>query len=654
MKHIIGLALVLMIASACGEPRNDGFDRDAEDIVPTDSSFEGDVAATDPEDEDVPSGPCESDGDCEDGDPCTMDVCDTDYGICLHEDADRDGDGFVAEQVDGTDCGGTDCNDVDDEIFPGSIAVDCDGDMNCDGTDDDVEDRDGDGFVTDLCPGGDDCDDQDDRAFPGSRAVDCSDDDHDCNGNADEDNDGDGYVRYDDCYGDDCDDEDPDVNPGETELTCDGKDTDCDGLMAVEEDFDGDGYANEACVAPGEEVDCDDVDDNIHPGAVEVCDMIDQDCDGTWADAGADTDRDGGLDWRCGGNDCNDEDVTIYFGADEVCVDGIDQDCDGIVDGPIRMPAKTFVTDAQAWTYNTSMVWAGSQWGIAWEDSRVVFYDIRFARLDADGALVGTELTVTDTVTSTSRDPALSWTGSEFVVAWRDNRVNYDDIFAARISETGALSSTETQITGGTDYCRAPDLAWTGSELGLVWHDDRHGSYEIYFQRLDPDLTEVGSEVRVTDAPSYYSWYPAIAWSGSHYGLAWRDYRDGNHDVFFTTLDPDGTKVVTDTAMTTSVGWAHTPDIVWAASKWAVSWQDDRHSWQWEVYLAFMDTAGIKIGSDVRVTNDTAESEVPQLAWSGSEFAIHWADNRATDWHSYAVLLDADGVKKGSDIQLTL
>jgi len=655
VKRILAISLALVIAPCCGSPEGHGFDRDAEDIMPTDTPYETDGVTGDVEEEDEPLGPCETDEDCDDGDPCTMDSCDTDYNVCLNEGIDADGDGFVAEQVDGTDCGGTDCNDANDEIFPGSIAVDCDGDMDCDGVDDAEEDRDGDGHLTDQCPGGDDCDDQDNLSFPGSRAVDCSDDDHDCNGHADSDNDGDGYARLEGCFGDDCDDEDPDVNTGATEETCDGKDTDCDGLMAVEEDRDGDGFANETCVAEGEEADCDDGDDNIYPGAVEVCDMIDQDCDGSWADGGADSDHDGGLDWRCGGNDCNDEDVTIYFGADEICVDGIDQDCDDIIDGPIRMPAVTHVAAAETWTYATSMAWSGSEWGLVWEDERYVFYDIRFARLDADGALVGSELVVTDTVTSTSDNPALTWTGSEYVVVWEDNRVNYDDVFAARISDVGALVSTETQITGGTDYCRGPDIVWSGSELGLVYHDDQFtGYYEIMFQRLDTDLSLIGSPVRVTDAPSYQSWDPAIAWSGSQYGLAWRDYRDGNRDVFFGVLDPDGSRVVADTKLSDPAGWAYTPDIVWASSKWAVSWQDDRNSYQYEVYLAFLDTAGTKIGSDIRVTNDSGESELPQLAWSGSEFAIHWADDRAYDWHSYAVLLDADGVKKGSDMQLTL
>jgi hypothetical protein len=42
-----------------------------------------------------------------------------------------------------------------------------------------------------------------------------------------------------------------------------------------------------------------------------------------------DRDRDGAFDINCGGNDCNDADATIYPGAQEICRDRIDQDCNG-------------------------------------------------------------------------------------------------------------------------------------------------------------------------------------------------------------------------------------------------------------------------------------------------------------------------------------
>ena len=73
--------------------------------------------------------------------------------------------------------------------------------------------------------------------------------------------------------GTDCDDNTAACYPGNAEI-CDGLDNDCDGHIPADElDADGDGFS--IC-----EGDCDDTDASVHPQATEVCDGIDNNCDG--------------------------------------------------------------------------------------------------------------------------------------------------------------------------------------------------------------------------------------------------------------------------------------------------------------------------------------------------------------------------------------
>jgi hypothetical protein len=233
----------------------------------------------------------------------------------------------------------------------------------------------------------------------------CDDTDNDCDGITDEDDAADAstwFADYDDdgfgnplatvqacapplgytANDDDCDDTDMSIHPDAVEL-CDDTDNDCDGitdegvLLTWHLDFDGDGHGTtafsmEACepisgfVASDD--DCNDLDALSHPGAEELCDDTDNDCDGiideddavdvsTWF---ADYDDDGfgdplstiqtctpPLGYTDNDNDCDDTDMSIHPDAAELC-DDTDNDCDGITDEDDAADASTWFADADA------------------------------------------------------------------------------------------------------------------------------------------------------------------------------------------------------------------------------------------------------------------------------------------------------------------
>ncbi|MCP4809698.1 MAG: hypothetical protein GY913_28530 [Proteobacteria bacterium] len=141
------------------------------------------------------------------------------------------------------------------------------------------------------------------------------------------DDDGDGYTR--DGGGDDtqvdCDDSNADINPGAEETWYDGIDSDC--MEDDDYDKDLDGYRHES--SGDSSVDCNDTDAGIFPGATDTWyDNIDSDCAG---DDDFDQDGDGkqaGPPDGPGTEDCNDLDATINSDATETWYDGVDQDCD--------------------------------------------------------------------------------------------------------------------------------------------------------------------------------------------------------------------------------------------------------------------------------------------------------------------------------------
>ena len=375
----------------------DGFGDSAAPVTACDAP-QGTVAdGTDCDDRDAALNPGALEADCTD--PVDYN-CDGSTGY-----ADADGDGVPACE---------DCDDTKADVHPGAVES-CNGvDDNCDGATDEAgaageqrffADADGDGFgdvfvdamacaqPTGFVVDATDCDDTASAAHPGGVEV-CDTLDNDCDGSIDDANANDATLWFadadQDSYGEpgsavracvapqgfvdraqDCADNDPSAFPGGTEV-CDGADNNCDGV--VDEgvtttwygDGDGDGHGTpsvkvNACAAPqgfvSSKDDCADGDAAVHPGANEVCNDIDDDCDQllddadaswdattgvqSWADADGDTFGDpatatstclvpsGSVE---NGDDCDDTDADVNPIAIEIWYDGVDQDCDNAHD----------------------------------------------------------------------------------------------------------------------------------------------------------------------------------------------------------------------------------------------------------------------------------------------------------------------------------
>jgi hypothetical protein len=125
--------------------------------------------------------------------------------------------------------------------------------------------------------------------------------------------------------------------------------------------------------------------------------------------------------------------------------------------------------------------WTGSEFGIAWQDDRTEesFDQIYYARINSHGEKVGDDVMLSDPMYS-ARSPQIAWTGSGIGAAWIPNETRV--LIFHRADPTGEALGRDLELTEATPGERFPmDLVWTGSEFGVVWvwtpGDERNGTY---------------------------------------------------------------------------------------------------------------------------------------------------------------------------------
>ena len=131
------------------------------------------------------------------------------------------------------------------------------------------------------------------------------------------------------------------------------------------------------------------------------------------------------------------------------------------------------------------------------------------------------------------------------VVAWQDTRSGEYDVYAQRVSASGAILWNPS----GVPVCTAPtdqtQIAMVSDGRGgalIAWTDDRNGNKDIYHQRVDPMGTCIFGPggvdgQQITNDPLDQS-FPAVVGDGNGGAIiVWQDERSGFSDIYATKFN---------------------------------------------------------------------------------------------------------------------
>ena len=445
--------------------------------------------------------------------------------------------------------------------------------------------------------------------------------------------------------------------PQELVLDCDDNDPctsdSCDRVFGVCSyqpstlDSDGDGHrAPLAGAKAGEPAscgdDCDDTSAAAFPGNTEVCDGVDNDCNGvvddgqSWEPVGVEVRISGNIaPAGPGGLGYDGESyLAIYSGDTNGGSDMYETRL--AVDGTKLPPIEEKVALQNADAWGGPIVWTGDRYGLAWQDRRDGDWEIYFTLLGPDGEKVIPDTRLTSAF-GFSINVSLGWNAKEFIVAWQDDRGGAFDVYGQRVSVDGAPIGENVLLTpeGGFED-ESPVVAAGSSTVGLAFANGGVGLQVVRFQTFEADtLAPASTIVDITDGFTE-AVYPTIVWNDDSYVVAWFDRTAAVKAIYAAVVSESG-EILVPVTRVSNPGSAHSryPSIKPLGDRLLFVYSDDRDQNQgYELYEHMVSRDLTSLGPELRITNAPFNSIYPVTAFGPEgNLGILFRDDRLGGEH---------------------
>jgi hypothetical protein len=297
----------------------------------------------------------------------------------------------------------------------------------------------------------------------------------------------------------------------------------------------------------------------------------------------------------------------------------------------------------------------GNQWFVAWEDKLHGYWGIACARVESSGAVIDTAgIFLTGEGDECSQAAATS-DGSSYLVVWRAGSEASADIAGRRVTHGGVVLDREPiAVSSGPLIQEQPAVSFNGASYVVTWQDGRNGYYDIYAARVAPTgevLDPQGVPVCTADSSQEV---PAVACAGDSGGLiAWLDRRTGQNNPAVRAIridslcHPTGPEMAPGGALVRTFANQNYPAVAFDGENYLVAWEDERAGANnRDVYGALLSNSGQLLEPGVfRVAVASNLQQAPAVAFGDSVYLVVWEDTRVpyNNYDIYGARVSRDG-----------
>jgi hypothetical protein len=275
---------------------------------------------------------------------------------------------------------------------------------------------------------------------------------------------------------------------------------------------------------------------------------------------------------------------------------------------------------------NSLIVWADERGG-----SNSDIYGTRFSGQSVQGTVLDPAGLVISAAASAQTVPAVASDGTDYFVAWADQREDTSDIYACRVTSDGAVLDPDgILVSAAAGFQGEPAVAFDGTNYLVVWTDMRGGESDIYGARVTRDGVLVDtSGLTLVDDDSTGQAGPAVIYDGSNFLLVWEETRSGwVFDIYGARVNSGGTLL--DSAgfpISLAQSWQGSPAIALGDDEALVVWEDMRGGPATDIYGSRITSAGEVLDSaGIAIATSTWYEFDPKVTFDGTQYLVVWTD----------------------------
>ena len=296
-------------------------------------------------------------------------------------------------------------------------------------------------------------------------------------------------------------------------------------------------------------------------------------------------------------------------------------------DGGTGWSADARLTTAAQNSWYPSLAAAEADVHVVWADNRDGNFEIYYKRSPDGGTSWEADSRLTN-APDYSGYPALAVSPQRDIHGvWADYRDGNWEIYHKRSTDRGTSWGPDERLTDDPGASGYPSVAISETDVHIVWFDDRDGNDEVYYKHSTDRGTSWGPDERLTHDPGA-SGYPSLAVSGTDVHVVWFDDRDGNEEIYHKCSTDGGISWGADVRLTSDSSFSEHPSVAVSGPNVHVVWEDGRNGYA-EIYYKGSTDRGTSWGVDVRLTNAPDYSRFPSVAVTGTKVHAVWEDVRS-------------------------